>query len=193
MWSEPLHRLLHAGLWLAVLSGPAAAEQPSFGFGRPATQAEIDAWDIDVRADGRGLPPGRGSVQQGEALFAAQCESCHPNGGSKALSPNLDTLVGGRATPAAPNPLTTANPLKTIGSYWPYPTTLFDYIRRAMPFNAPQSLTADDVYALSAYLLHRNGVLAADAVLDADSLAKITMPNHDGFIDRDDWQAPSPR
>ena len=173
-------------LCLVAAAGAAAASEPHYGFGRPATPAEIAPWDIDVRADGQGLPPGSGSVKQGGEIFAAQCEACHVAGGTKALAPSLDVLVGGRALLDAPNPI------KTIGNYWPFATTVFDYIRRAMPFPAPQSLSADEVYALTAWLLYRNGVIAEDTVLDAATLTQIRMPNRGGFIDRDDWRTPKP-
>ncbi len=158
-----------------VLAGTAAAEPPPFGFGRPATPPELDAADIDVRADGAGLPPGQGSVEEGAALFAGACAACHGERGEKPIIPAL-RLVGGRGTLATPGAV------QTVGSYWPYATTLFDYIRRAMPFNAPESLTPDQVYAVTAYLLHLNGIVPDGAVLDATTLPRVQMPNRDGFI-----------
>jgi S-disulfanyl-L-cysteine oxidoreductase SoxD len=155
---------------LAGLSDAPAAE--TYGIGRVATEQEIRGWDIDVRADGQGLPPGRGSVAQGAGVYAAKCIACHGEGGRGGP---MDRLSGGRDT------LASAVPVRTIGSYWPYATTLFDYIRRAMPFNAPQSLNADEVYALSAYLLFANGILPADAALDATSLPRVAMPNREHF------------
>jgi S-disulfanyl-L-cysteine oxidoreductase SoxD len=144
-----------------------------YGFGRPATPQEIKGWDIDISPDGAGLPPGQGDVRQGEAIFATKCASCHgPHGEGKPMV----RLVGGTGT------LRDNKPIKTVGSYWPYATTLFDYVRRAMPLNAPQSLSADEVYAVSAYLLFLNGIVPQDATLDADALAKIKMPNRDGFV-----------
>jgi cytochrome c len=180
MWSK---LLLTTTLLAWSLSGSFAAGRP-YGFGRPATAGEIAAWDIDVRADGVGLPAGHGSVAEGEKIFAETCSGCHLEGGTKPFAAGLDVLVGGQGS------LNTSKPLKTIGSYWPTATTLFDYIRRAMPFTAPQSLSNDQVYALTAYLLNRNGVLPADAVLDAASLAAVQLPNRAGFIDRDDWRTP---
>jgi len=179
-WSSRL------ALAAALALGPvgAQADQPGYGIGRPPTEAEIDAWNIDVRADGQGLPAGHGSVAEGAALFAERCQSCHLDGGSKALAPGLDILVGRTGTLKGPTPG------KTIGTYWPFATTLFDFIRRAMPFPNPQSLTADQVYALCAFLLNRNGIVPGDAVLDAKSLPAIRMPNRDGFNDRDDWRDP---
>lgn len=155
-----------------VMSGLVHAGEP-YGFGRPATPQEIKGWDIDVSPSGAGLPPGRGDVKQGAAIFAAKCASCHgPRGEGKPM----DQLVGGAGT------LRDKKPEKTVGSFWPYATTLFDYVRRAMPLNAPQSLSADEVYAVSAYVLFLNGIVPQDATLDADTLAKIKMPNRDGFV-----------
>ena len=160
---------------LGVLAGVAMAAEPQrLGLGRPATPGELGAEDIDVRADGAGLPPGRGSVEDGAALFASACAACHGERGEKPVIPAL-RLVGGRGTLATPGAV------QTVGSYWPYATTLFDYIRRAMPFNAPQSLTPDQVYAVTAYILHLNNIVPDGAVLDADSLPKVRMPNRDGF------------
>ena len=160
---------------LALLAGTAMAGEPRPGLGRPATPAEIAAADIDVRADGAGLPPGRGSVADGEAVFASACAACHGVRGEHPIAPAL-RLTGGRGTLATPGAV------QTVGSYWPYATTLFDYIRRAMPFNAPQSLAPDQVYAVTAYVLHLNGIVPDDAVMDAASLPAVQMPNRDGFV-----------
>lgn len=161
-----------AAALLFALAGSAAAEG-RYGLGRPATDAEIAAWDIDVDRDGRKLPAGRGSVAHGREVFAAQCASCHGQAGEGGLG---DRLVGGQGT------LASAKPVKTVGSYWPYAPTLFDYVRRAMPMNAPQSLGTDDTYAVVGYLLNLNGLVTDDAVLDARSLAAVRMPNRDGFV-----------
>lgn len=157
---------------LCLWVGDAWAQSP-YGIGRPATAAEIAGWNIDIGRDGSNLPDGRGSVSQGREVFAQQCASCHGEKGEGGLG---DRLVGGQDTIATPKPI------RTVGSYWPYATTLFDYIRRAMPQNAPQSLSNDDVYAVSAYILNLNGVVAADAMLDSKSLAGINMPNRDKFV-----------
>lgn len=157
-----------------ILAGSAAAEPQRVGFGRPATPQELGAEDIDVRADGAGLPPGQGSVEQGAALFASTCAACHGERGEKPVIPAL-RLIGGRGTLATPGAV------QTVGSYWPYATTLFDYIRRAMPFQAPQSLTADQVYAVTAYLLRLNDIVPEGTVLDAATLPKVQMPNRNGF------------
>jgi mono/diheme cytochrome c family protein len=156
---------------LTATSAVYAAER--YDLGRPATPAEIKGWDIDVSPDGAGLPPGHGDVQQGEAIFAAKCASCHgPHGEGKPM----DRLVGGMGT------LRDKKPEKTVGSFWPYATTLFDFVRRAMPLTAPQSLTPDEVYAVSAYVLFLNGIVPKDTILDADNLANVKMPNRNGFV-----------
>jgi len=162
--------LLAAGLAL-----PAAAAEPPFGFGRAATPQEIAGADIDIHPDGTGLPPGSGSVEQGAALYAATCAACHGEHGDKPLDVTM-LLVGGAGTLATPKAV------QTVGSYWPYATTLFDYIRRAMPFPAPRSLTPDEVYAVTAYVLRLNGIVPDGTVLDAATLPGVRMPNRDGFI-----------
>lgn len=167
--------------WLLVLAAiaaamPGQASAAGFGIGRPATAAEIAGWDIDARADGQGLPPGRGSVRDGREVYAEVCAACHGQNGE---GKPADQLVGGFGT------LPTAKPVRTVGSYWPYATTLFDYIRRAMPFNAPQSLTNNQVYAVSAYILYLNKIIPEDAVLDAESLSSVVMPNRNGFTSPD--------
>ena len=148
----------------------AFAQGPQLG--RVLESHEISALPVTVWPTGRGLPPGEGSVAQGEALFLAQCAACHGPGG---VGGTADELSGGQMG------LTSEWPDKTIGTYWPYATTVFDFIRRAMPMTAPGSLSADDTYALTAYLLHRNELLPADAILDAASLAAVRMPNREGF------------
>jgi S-disulfanyl-L-cysteine oxidoreductase SoxD len=171
MWSE---RLLAVAL--LTCAAPAWAQAPHYGLGRTPSPAEISAWDTDVRADGQGLPPGHGSVAEGQGVFARSCAACHGDKGQGGLA---DRLVGGFGT------LTQPNPVKTIGSYWPYATTLFDFVRRAMPFNAPGTLSDNDVYAVSAYLLSLNGILSDNTVLSADNIAQIKMPNRNGFSQPD--------
>jgi cytochrome c len=151
-----------------------AQAQGRYGIGRPATPAEIAGWNIDIDRYGHNLPPGSGSVSHGREVFAAQCAACH---GAKGEGGIGEQLVGGQGTLATPKPV------KTVGSYWPYAPTLFDYIRRAMPQNAPESLSNDDVYAVSAYILNLNGLLSADAMLDARSLSEVKMPNRKMFVD----------
>ena len=155
-----------------LAAGVVRAGEP-YAIGRPATPQEIAGWDIDVSPSGAGLPPGRGDVRQGGAIFAAKCAACH---GARGEGKPMDRLVGGDGT------LRDKKPEKTVGSFWPYATTLFDYVRRAMPLNAPQSLTPDQVYAVSAYVLFLNGIVAQDTMLDQDNLAKISMPNRKGFV-----------
>ena len=165
-----------AALVLALGAAPlgrSSEGQDPFGLGRPASEEEIRAWDIDVAPNGEGLPPGRGTVKQGSEVFTAKCASCHGPTGTEGPK---DRLVGGQGTLATPKPI------RTIGSYWPYATTLYDYIHRAMPFNAPQSLTADETYSVVAWLLFQNQIIEEDAVIDAQSLPKVRMPNRDGFI-----------
>ncbi|MBR0874798.1 cytochrome c [Bradyrhizobium tropiciagri] len=166
-----LNAALLAGA-IAMIGVNAQAEE-RFGIGRPATPAEIAGWNIDIGRDGANLPPGNGSVERGRTVFAEQCAACHGDKGQGGVG---DRLVGGQGTLASPKPI------RTVGSYWPYAPTLFDYIRRAMPQNAPQSLSNEDVYAVSAYVLSLNGVVPEDAVLDAGSLAAVRMPNRDGFV-----------
>ena len=149
-------------------------EEPAngYGLGRPATEEDIRAWNIDVSPNGEGLPPGKGTVRQGAAVYAAKCAWCHGPTGSEGP---YDVLVGGQ------NTLKTTKPVKTIGSYWPYATTLYDYINRAMPFDAPQSLSSDEIYSVIAWLLHQNGIIAEQTVVDAHTLASVNMPNRLGF------------
>lgn len=157
---------------ISLTSAADAAQQGRYGIGRTAKAAEITGWNIDIGPDGRGLPTGSGSVSRGREVFEQQCAACHGDKGQGGVG---DRLVGGQAT------LATSKPVKTVGSYWPYAPTLFDYIHRAMPQNAPESLSNEDVYAVSAYILHLNGLLPADAVLDAKAMAAIKMPNRNMF------------
>ncbi|MGY3697781.1 cytochrome c [Bradyrhizobium sp. USDA 3240] len=157
---------------IAMLGAAVHAEE-RYGIGRVATPAEIAGWNIDIGRGGAGLPPGSGNVERGRIVFSEQCAVCHGDSGQGAVG---DRLVGGQGTLASPKPI------RTVGSYWPYAPTLFDYIRRAMPQNAPQSLSNEDVYAVSAYILSLNGIVPANAVLDAKSLAAVKMPNRDGFV-----------
>ncbi|MFM8552413.1 MAG: c-type cytochrome [Nitrospiraceae bacterium] len=164
---------LFCGVIRTAVTDLAGAQDGRIGLSRPATEAEIRAWDIDVAPTGEGLPPGQGTVQAGARLYATRCSSCHGVTGKEGPAPRL---VGGQDT------LATANPVKTVGSYWPYATTLYDYIRRAMPFTAPLSLTSDEVYAVTAWILAQHGIVKNDAVLDAKSLATGQMPNRNGFV-----------
>ena len=167
-------KLRIAALFALMMGCATHAEaQGAYGIGRTATPEEIAGWNIDIGRDGRGLPEGSGTVSHGREVFAQQCAACHGDKGQGGVG---DRLVGGQ------NTLGTRNPVRTVGSYWPYAPTLFDYIRRAMPQNAPQSLSNDDVYAVSAYILNLNGIVPADATLDAKTLTAIRMPNHDNFV-----------
>ena len=150
----------------------------SFGIGRTAGAEEIAAWDIDVMPDGTGLPPGSGTVAEGAAIYAVQCAACHGPTGTE--GPN-DRLVG--RNPEDDFAFAGNRRLhKTVGSYWPYATTLYDYIYRAMPQTTPRSLTPDEVYSLVAYLLWRNDIIAEDVVMDAATLPAIVMPARDRFV-----------
>lgn len=163
-------------------SAPDAAEidpaKARFGVGQPATEEQIARIDIDVMPDGRGLPPGQGTYAEGEELYSQTCAACHGQdlGGNKDLG--AAPLIGGRGT------LTEEKPVKTVESFWPHASTLFDYVHRAMPMDAPGSLSADEVYAVSAYILGRADIISDDpgTTLDATSMAEITMPNADGFV-----------
>lgn len=154
----------------------------SFGLGRPATDREIAAVDIDVMPDGHGLPAGSGTVADGAAIYAGQCAICHgENLEGTPLAARLVPAPGDTVFPDGEVP----SSARAIGNYWPYATTLFDYIRRAMPFDRPGSLTDQEVYAVTAYLLARNGILAENATLDAATLAAVRMPARDRFVPDD--------
>ena len=165
--------LLIAASGFALISAIAfAAESPNLG--RVATPEEIASWDISIGPDGAGLPPGSGTPRQGEAVFAAKCIACH---GEKGAGKPNDQLVGGQGTLPGDKP-----PVKTVGSFWPYATTVFDYVRRAMPYNESKSLTDDEVYAVVAYILSLNGIIADNDTMTAQTLQKVKMPNRDGFV-----------
>jgi len=162
-----------AVLTAALAAMPVSGEVGGYGIGKPATPAEIAGWDIDIRPDGVGLPPGSGSVEDGEMLYEEKCASCHGSFGEGVG--RYPKLAGGEGT------LTDDRPDRTVGSYWPYASTLWDYIHRAMPFPQPQSLSDDEVYAITAYVLNLNDIVDDDFVLTQDNLASIEMPNRDGF------------
>ena len=153
-------------------------------FGRPVSEADLAAWNIDVRTpDGKGLPAGRGTVADGRKVYETRCATCH--GAEAKGGPVYGTMVGGIGS------FTTGTRVLTPGSMYPYAPVLFDYVRRAMPMDSPQSLTTNEVYAVSAYILHLNGLLPADASVDQTTLAEIRMPNRNGFVvdDRPDVHA----
>jgi cytochrome c len=159
---------------LLTTAATATAAPVSHGIGRAPRPDELRAVDISIAPDGLGLPVGHGSSADGAALYQAMCMACHgPSGEGLGDFP---TLVGGVGS------LRTAKPVLTVGSYWPYATTLWDYIRRAMPYLTPGALTANDVYALTAYILQLNGVIEPDTVLTDKTLSRVRMPNRDGFV-----------
>ena len=178
--------LLVGGLSL-LLAPHAGAQQPAgatatpgvfssdgrFGFGQPATAAQIAAENIDVRPDGTGLPPGSGRADQGQAIYAARCASCHGDTGHEGGSGPI--LVDPRQFQPGVTP-------PTVGNYWPYATSVYDYVNRAMPPDAPGSLRPEEVYALVAYLLNANEIIASDTVINAQTLPRVVMPNVNGFI-----------
>ncbi|HEX4882810.1 MAG TPA: c-type cytochrome [Casimicrobiaceae bacterium] len=153
-------------------AAPTARPAPPYGFGKPATPEEIAGWDIDVRPDGKGLPPGKGTVAKGQDVYDAKCASCH---GTFGESTDYMAIAGGVGT------LASDQPIRTTGSKLNYATTLWDYINRAMPFNAPKTLSVEEVYALTAYVLHLNDLLPPDGWLDRATLIAFRMPNRDGF------------
>ncbi|MBX9811835.1 MAG: cytochrome c [Burkholderiales bacterium] len=153
-------------------------------FGQPISESDLAAWNIDIRTpDGAGLPPGRGTVAEGKKIYESKCIACH--GPDAKGGPMYGAMVGGIGS------FKTSTRVLTPGSMYPYAPILFDYIRRAMPMDRPQSLTADEVYAVSAYTLNLNGLVPANAVMDRNALPKVQMPNRDGFIvdDRPDVRA----
>ncbi len=167
--------ILVAGLSLSLTLGTAGAiAGEKYGFGKTATAEEIQGWDIDIRPDGMGLPAGEGSVADGEALYEQLCATCHGLFGEG--EGRWPVLAGGEDT------LTEERPVKTVGSYWPYASTLYDYIRRAMPFTAPRSLSDEQTYQLSAYVLYLNEIVDEDFVANKETLAAVEMPNQEGFF-----------
>ena len=174
----------------AVAGGPGSGRR--YDFGRTPSRAEVAAWNTDVGPDGRELPPGRGTVAQGAALYQAKCAMCHNTNG-EGMPPVYPALIG--RDPKAEGLHFAADPklVKTIGNYWPHATTVFDYVRRAMPYSAPGSLSNDQVYALTAFLLAANKVIPPDATLDAGALRKVTMPYADRFVPDDRHGGPEVR
>lgn len=188
--STPLeHKAVIATLAAVALAGSAltvSAQSPGdtvstpeserLDLGEAPSEELIAAWNIDISPSGENLPEGSGTVAEGQEIYASTCVACHGETGTEGP---MDRLVGGQGS------LDTETPVKTVGSYWPYATTLYDYIHRAMPFDNPQSLTPDQVYAVTAYVLNMNGIVPDDAVLDKESLPKIEMPNRDSFEQMD--------
>jgi S-disulfanyl-L-cysteine oxidoreductase SoxD len=151
---------------------PAAFKSPDLGVS--VSLEEVARWDISIPPSGSGLPEGRGSARQGLQVYEQKCVACH---GAKGVGKPADALAGGVGS------LASTTPLRTVGSYWPYATTLFDYVRRAMPLANPLSLSNDEVYAVSAYVLFLNGIISEDAQMNAQTLPRVRMPNRDGFVD----------
>ena len=156
-----------------VVSGAAIAQEKA-QFGRLATPEEIASWDITVEPSGAGLPHGSGTAKQGEAVYAAKCQACH---GERGAGGDALQLAGIKGTVGA-NDTT----VKTIGTFWPYATTVFDYVFTSMPYQETKSLTHDETYAVTAYLLHLNGIIGETDVIDAQTLPKVKMPNREHFI-----------
>jgi cytochrome c len=165
-------RLLLAAALLAIAGAARAQEKPRFGV--LAAPEEIAPWDITVEPDGGGLPPGSGTARQGAAVYAAKCQSCHGENGTGGPATRLAGVKGTIGAKTAR--------IKTIGTFWPYATTIFDYVYTAMPFQRTKSLTHDETYAVTAYLLYLNGIIGENDVIDADTLPKVKMPNRDYFV-----------
>jgi len=161
-----------------LAANAAVAQTPNFkNVGRAATKEEIQAWDIAAGPDGKGLPPGQGTAKEGTPIFAAKCAVCH---GANAEGGKIGTrLTGGKAEIES---FTTLKPVRTLGAYWPYATTVWDYINRAMPRNQGGTLTANEVYALTAFVLAKSNIIKEDDVMDAKTLPKVEMPNRNGFV-----------
>ena len=169
-----------AAALLGLGAAGAAAAQQGPHLGVPVSPEDIAKWDISIGPNGAGLPPGSGTASSGAGVYQTKCIACH---GEKGAGRPSDQLVGGQGT------LRDAAPVRTVGSYWPYATTLFDYIRRAMPYVQPQSLSSEEVYSLTAYILFLNGVIGENEVMDATTLPKVVMPNRASF----DSAYPEPR
>ncbi len=169
-----MSKFLNAVALAGVMGVVGVAEAGKLGLGREATPEEVAGWDIDIRPDGQGLPVGSGSVEDGEVVYAEQCASCHGDFGEGV--DNWPVLAGGMGT------LSSEHPVKTIGSYWPYLSTVWDYIYRAMPFGYAQSLEPDEVYAITAYLLNMNDLVDYDFVLSNENFAEVRLPNEENFF-----------
>ena len=170
-------------LLLVLIAAPALAQSKPrhYGIGQPATAEQIAGWDIDVRPDGQGAPPGQGSVKAGEKIYLEKCAACHGEFGESAG--RWPQLAQGKGT------LATNDPVKTVGSYYPYVSSVFDYIRRAMPFGDAQSLSNDELYAVTAYVLNLNDIVDDNFVLSKQTWQLVKMPNQSGFFDDDRQKA----
>ena len=172
-----MHKAL-AVLALMLSSGTGTAFAESPGLGKPISETDIKAWDIAILPDGTNLPAGSGTSTQGAKIYAEKCVACHAEAGKGGVAPGAGPLVGGA-------PLTNGiDTVKTIANYYAYATTVFDYMRRAMPYNMPRTLTNDEVYAVTAYLLAINKIIGENDVMNAETLPKVKMPNRDNFIIR---------
>jgi S-disulfanyl-L-cysteine oxidoreductase SoxD len=160
-----------AVMLLAVVA--AWGQSPKYGVGHAPTEDELRTWAISIAPDGKGLPPGRGTAAEGKEHYANRCAKCH---GATGEGKDSVALAGGQGSLKGPKPL------KTVGSYWPHATTVFDYVRRAMPFDRPGTLTNEQVYSLTAYVLYLNGLVKEGDVIDAQSLPRVRMPNREGFV-----------
>jgi cytochrome c len=158
-----------------LLSSLCPAQSPPYGIGRPATPAKVKEADITIFPNGRGLPPGQGTAERGRAIFKEKCAECHNEQG-EGRQGQYPALTGGKGS------LATDKPVKTVGSFWPFATTLWDSIHRSMPYDNPRSLSADDVYAVTAFVLYLNGIVKISDELNAQTLPQVRMPNRDGFI-----------
>jgi len=172
---KPLAALALA-LPLVLVFGTAAAFAQNAGLGKPVSEPDIKQWDIAILPDGTNLPPGSGTPAKGAKIFAEKCSACHGDAAKGGVAPYYPALVGGQ-------PLTNGiDTVKTIANYYAYATTIFDYTRRAMPYNMPRTLTDDEVYALTAYILAANKLIGDNDVMDAKTLPQVKMPNRDNFI-----------
>ena len=172
-----MSKCLNAALVILALAGTAFAAERKLDIGRVATPQEIAGWDIDVRPDGQGLPPGAGAVKAGEAVYMAKCAACHGEFGESAG--RWPQVAGGAGS------LKSDDPVKTVGSYFAHLSTVFDYVRHAMPFGDAQSLTNDELYAVVAYMLFLNDIVDEKFVLSKETFGKVKMPNAGGFYDDD--------
>ena len=174
MSTRRLRRAAAAGVLLgAAAASPVAAQLPTYGVGLPPSVEEVKAWDLTIPSDGQGLPPASGTAALGKSIYVERCASCH---GEKGQDPKYNVLVGGQGS------LKTDKPVLTIGSFWQHAPTLWSYINRAQPTDEPGSLTADQVYAVTAYLLYLNGIIGENDVMNAKTLPLVKMPNRDGFV-----------
>jgi hypothetical protein len=171
-------KLLAAGMALLATAAAAQTPMPAYkGIGSPATKQEIQGEDISISPEGKGLPPGSGSSKEGAAIFAEKCMVCHgPNAEGGKIGPSLVSSKDAHES------LTTMKPERSLGAYWPYATMVWDYIHRAMPRNQGGTLAPNEVYALTAFILFRNGIIQESDVLDAKTLPKVQMPNRNGFV-----------